>query len=100
MIDYIISFFISMVPLVEIRGAAIYGVTKGLDIRMPINYYPDDDPANKPALQWRSHANILYTNWINYYVYQNTPYQWGQILDEEKRKLASKGLTQQCVHTK
>lgn len=75
-------------------------LSKGLDIRMPINYYPDDNPANKPALQWRSHANILYTNWINYYVYQNTPYQWGQILDEEKRRLASKGLTQQCVHTK
>lgn len=66
---------------------------KGLDIKMPLNYYPNDNPDEKPMLQWRSHANILYTNWLNYYVYQNTPYQWGQILDEEKRKLASKGLT-------
>lgn len=66
---------------------------KGLDIKMPINYYPDDNPENVPDLLWRSHANILYTNWLNYYVYQNTPYQWGQILDEEKRKLASKMLT-------
>ena len=68
-------------------------LNKGLDIHMPINYYPDDDPEKKPDLLWRGHANILYTNWLNYYVYQNTPYQWGQILDEEKRKMASKVLT-------
>jgi homoserine O-succinyltransferase len=66
---------------------------KGLDIQMPVNYYPDNNPDKRPDLLWRGHANILYTNWLNYYVYQNTPYQWGQILDEEKRKLASKVLT-------
>ena len=54
---------------------------KGLDISVPINYYPDDDPENKPMLLWRSHANILYTNWLNYYVYQNTPYDIGGISD-------------------
>ncbi len=47
---------------------------KGLKIRVPVNYYPDDDPNQKPLLQWRSHANNLYTNWVNYYVYQATPY--------------------------
>lgn len=49
---------------------------KGLPIEMPVNYYPDDDETKKPNLQWRSHGNILYSNWLNYYVYQNTPYEF------------------------
>ncbi len=49
-------------------------LSKGLPIHIPVNYYPDDDPQNKPDLQWRSHCNILYSNWLNYYVYQVTPY--------------------------
>ena len=52
---------------------------KGLDTAVPVNYYPDDDPSKKPMLLWRSHANIIYTNWLNYYVYQNTPYDIGGI---------------------
>lgn len=48
---------------------------KGLNIEMPVNYYPDDDMDNEPELKWRSHANGLYTNWLNYYVYQVTPYE-------------------------
>jgi homoserine O-succinyltransferase len=48
---------------------------KGLDdIAMPVNYYPENDCSQKPMLTWRSHANNLYTNWLNYYVYQITPY--------------------------
>lgn len=47
---------------------------RGLHPQIPENYYPDDDPENKPVLTWRSHANNLYTNWVNYYVYQATPY--------------------------
>lgn len=47
---------------------------KGLDIKLPENYYPENDPDNKPLLLWRAHANNLYTNWLNYYVYQITPY--------------------------
>ena len=47
---------------------------KGLDIKLPENYYPENDPGNKPLLLWRAHANNLYTNWLNYYVYQATPY--------------------------
>lgn len=47
---------------------------KGLPIEIPKNYYRDDDPANPPLLMWRSHANNMYTNWLNYYVYQVTPY--------------------------
>ncbi len=49
-------------------------IAKGLDIRMPVNYFPDDDPSKAPLVQWRSHANLLYTNWLNYYVYQVTPF--------------------------
>lgn len=47
---------------------------KGLPIEIPRNYYTGDDPATRPLLRWRSHANNLYTNWLNYYVYQTTPY--------------------------
>ncbi len=49
---------------------------KGLPIDVPVNYYPNDDDTAKPRLQWRSHGNILYSNWLNYYVYQNTPYSF------------------------
>lgn len=47
---------------------------KGLDIEVPKNYYKDDNCENKPLLTWRSHANNFYTNWLDYYVYQATPY--------------------------
>jgi homoserine O-succinyltransferase len=44
------------------------------DVDMPVNYYVNDDPAQGPKVTWRAHANLLYNNWINYYVYQETPY--------------------------
>ena len=49
---------------------------KGMDIALPKNYYPQDDSSQKPRLQWRGHGNTLYTNWLNYYVYQQTPYDF------------------------
>ena len=48
--------------------------SRGLDPDIPLNYYPDNDPAKKPMRSWRCHANTLYSNWLNYYVYQVTPY--------------------------
>ena len=51
-------------------------LAKGIDIDIPKNYYPEDNPDKKPILSWRCHANTFYTNWLNYYVYQNTPYEW------------------------
>ncbi|HCL02817.1 MAG TPA: homoserine O-succinyltransferase, partial [Lachnoclostridium phytofermentans] len=50
-------------------------VNKGLEIQLPKNYYPSDDSMKRPNLSWRAHANALYTNWLNYYVYQVTPYE-------------------------
>lgn len=50
-------------------------INKGLEIDLPKNYYPSDQAENKPNLVWRAHANAMYTNWLNYYVYQVTPYE-------------------------
>lgn len=49
-------------------------MAKGFAINMPQNYYPDNNPALNPLVRWRSHANLLFTNWLNYFVYQETPY--------------------------
>ena len=49
-------------------------VNRGLPIAVPRHYFPDDDPARPPVVRWRSHANLLFQNWLNYYVYQETPY--------------------------
>lgn len=54
-------------------------LNKGLPIQVPFNYFPNDDPEQKPLLTWRSASNNLYTNWLNYYVYQNTPYELNKI---------------------
>lgn len=51
-------------------------IAKGLDITVPENYYPDDDPTKTPLNTWRSHTHLLFSNWLNYYVYQETPYEW------------------------
>ncbi len=52
---------------------------KGLDIQVPKNYFPDDNPSLKPIVKWRGHANLLFSNWLNYYVYQETPYDLNEI---------------------
>ena len=49
-------------------------VNKGLPIHVPKNYYPENDPAQRPHVRWRGHANLLYSNWLNYYVYQATAF--------------------------
>ncbi len=52
---------------------------KGMEIQMPINYYPNNDLNAEPLVRWRSHANLLFTNWLNYFVYQETPYDLDMI---------------------
>lgn len=49
-------------------------IAKGLKIEMPRNYYPDNDPSRIPPISWRAHANLLFVNWLNYFVYQETPF--------------------------
>jgi len=49
---------------------------KGLDIAVPVNYFPEDDPGKEPVIRWRAHSSLLFSNWLNYYVYQITPYDW------------------------
>ena len=49
-------------------------LAKGMDIKIPENYYENDDPNRPPRVNWRSHSHLLFSNWLNYYVYQETPY--------------------------
>lgn len=62
-----------------LKGEYDRDVSKGLPIHIPRNYYPGDDPTRTPHVRWRGHANLLYSNWLNYYVYQVTPYDVNQI---------------------
>ena len=56
---------------------------KGMDIDVPANYFPDDDPKTPPCVSWRAHGNLLFANWLNYYVYQETPYDLSELNGEE-----------------
>ncbi len=60
-------------------------VNKNLPIQIPFYYYKNDDPNNKPIVRWRAHANILYANWLNYYVYQETPYDISNVKKQQTR---------------
>ncbi len=57
-------------------------LAKGLDIEIPKNYFRDDDPKKTPIVRWKSHANLLYCNWLNYYVYQETPFDLNELKEE------------------
>ena len=59
-------------------------VNKGLDIAVPENYFPDDDPSRPPLVSWRAHGQLFYTNWLNYYVYQETPYELDELYKEQE----------------
>lgn len=58
-------------------------LNKGLNPKIPCNYFPDDDSTKKPVVNWRSTGQLLYTNWLNYYVYQATPYDINTIGDKQ-----------------
>ena len=58
-------------------------VDRGLDIAVPAHYFPQDDPSQAPIVNWRSAGQLLYTNWLNYYVYQTTPYDLREISNED-----------------
>lgn len=62
-----------------LKGEYDRDIGKALPIAIPKNYFPGDDPDKPPLVRWRGHANLLYSNWLNYYVYQATPYDIRQI---------------------
>ncbi|WP_281885293.1 homoserine O-succinyltransferase [Paenibacillus sp. YYML68] len=57
-----------------LKGEYDRDISRGLEIAVPRNYYPNDDPSKPPLNTWRAHANLLFSNWLNYYVYQETPF--------------------------
>ena len=59
-------------------------VEKGLPVSVPKNYFPNDDPTATPSIYWRAHAQLMYSNWLNYYVYQSTPYDIEKIGRDER----------------
>ena len=61
-------------------------VAAGKPIEVPVNYFPDDNPTKEPLVTWRSHANLLYSNWLNYFVYQTTPYHLEDLKSTAKSK--------------
>ena len=60
--------------------------SRGLNPQVPVNYFPDDDPEKPPVVTWRAHANLLFANWLNYYVYQETPFDLNQLDSAKKTK--------------
>lgn len=54
-------------------------VGRGLEIAVPCNYYPGDNPAHSPLVKWRAHGHLFFSNWLNYYVYQETPYEINRV---------------------
>ena len=62
-----------------LKNEYLRDVNAGLPIEVPKNYFPGDDPTKPPLVTWRAHANLLYSNWLNYFVYQTTPYDISEI---------------------
>ena len=54
-------------------------INRGLNPEMPKHYYPDDDPTSVPNMRWRAHAHLFFSNWLNFYVYQETPFSLNAI---------------------
>ena len=68
-----------------LKGEYDRDVSQGLPMHVPINYYPNDDPQQMPIVRWRSSANLLFANWLNYYVYQGTPFDLEQLPDMDEQ---------------
>ena len=62
-----------------LKNEYLRDIEAGLDIDVPKNYFEDDDPDKEPIVSWRAHANLLFSNWLNYFVYQTTPYDLTEI---------------------
>ncbi len=65
-----------------LKNEYLRDLSQGKPIKIPVNYFPDDDVTKPPMVSWRAHANLLFSNWLNYFVYQSTPYDVDQVKDE------------------
>jgi len=54
-------------------------IAAGIETQIPVNYFPDNDPNNEPMVRWRSHGNLIFSNWLNYFVYQRTSFKRHEI---------------------
>jgi len=62
-----------------LKNEYLRDLSQGKPIEIPVHYFPDDDPSQPPLVTWRAHAHLLFSNWLNYFVYQSTPYDIGQV---------------------
>ena len=69
-----------------LNAAYVRDLTQGKPIKIPKNYFPDDNPENPPLVSWRGHAHLLFSNWLNYFVYQTTPYDIETVSTEGEKK--------------
>jgi len=69
-----------------LQGEYARDLKRGLAVPVPKNYFPDEDPSREPLVRWRGHASLLYANWLNYYVYQQTPFDLSRMPDGEQPK--------------
>ena len=67
-----------------LKNEYLRDLSQGKPIKMPANYFPGDNPKKAPIVSWRSHANLLYSNWLNYFVYQTTPYDIEKVKKNRK----------------
>ena len=70
-----------------LKNEYLRDLSQGKPIQIPVNYFPDDDPTKPPLVSWRAHANLLYSNWLNYFVYQSTPYDVSKVAEPTETKI-------------
>ncbi|MDF2635076.1 MAG: Homoserine O-succinyltransferase [Pelosinus sp.] len=75
-----------------LKGEYDRDVAEGLPINIPSNYYPNNDPQKMPMVRWRSAANLLFSNWLNYYVYQGTPFDLNKLTTDDLRGIDGEGI--------
>ncbi len=69
-----------------LKGEYLRDLSQGKPIKIPVNYFPGDNPKKAPMVSWRAHANLLFSNWLNYFVYQTTPYDIKSVSKAVKKK--------------
>ena len=71
-----------------LKGEYLRDLSAGKQIKIPKNYFPNDNPKKAPIVSWRAHANLLFSNWLNYFVYQTTPYDISKVPKGSKKGLS------------